>query len=131
MKQTITKNDKNINILNHLIVNGFYSGYIETERFELIPNRFPNNHRIIGILNNEGNYDLKFDLKSPMEIMAKILLGFGTLISIIFLIKGIWIVPIALIISGFIILIDFKAKEKKEINILRNKLLEFHKSEYD
>lgn len=131
MKQTITKSDKNLKILNKLIVNGFYNGYVGTEKFELMRNRFPNNHRIIGISNDGENYDLKFDFKSPMNIAAKFLLSLGILISIISLIKGNWILPIALVIFGLIMLIDFKLKEKKEINLFTDKLLEFHKTEYD
>ena len=130
MRQTITKSDKNLKILNKLIVNGFYNGYVGTEKFELMRNRFPNNHRLIGILNETGNYELKFDFKSPMNILAKILLGFGILISIISLIKGNWILPIAIGVFGLIIIIDFKLKEKKEINLFTDKLLEFHKTEF-
>ena len=69
-------------------------------------NHFPNNHRLIGILNDTGNYDLKFDYKSPMNILAKVLLG-------------------------LILLADFKLKEKKEINLFTDKLLKYHKTEYD
>ncbi|GAA4239637.1 hypothetical protein GCM10022291_34780 [Postechiella marina] len=130
MRQTITKSDKNLKILNKLIANGFYNGYVGTEKFELMRNRFPNNHRLIGILNDTGNYDLKFDLKSPMNILAKVLLGIGILISIMSLIKGDWILPIALAIFGLIMFVDFKLKEKKEINLFTDKLLEFHKNEY-
>ncbi len=131
MRQTITKSDKNLKILNKLIVNGFYNGYVGTERFELMRNRFPNNHRLIGILNDAGNYDLKFDFKSPMNILSKVLLGLGVLISIISLIKGIWILPIAFVILGLIMFVDFKLKEKKEINLFTDKLLEFHKSQFE
>lgn len=132
MKQTITKSDKNLKILNKLIVNGFYNGYVGTEKFELLRNHFPNNHRLIGNLNDIGNYDLKFDFKSPMNIVMKLLLAFGILISLIFLIKGNWLVLIIIIIVfGLIILTDFKLKEKKEIRVFTDKLLEFHKYEYD
>ena len=131
MRQTITKSDKNLKILNKLIVNGFYTGYIGPEKFELMPKRFPNNHRLIGIINENGNYDLKFDFKSPMHILAKVLLGLGILISIISLIKGNWILPIALTIFGLIFFADFKLKQKKEINLFTNRLLEFHKAEND
>ncbi|XBS43257.1 hypothetical protein IZU89_07680 [Cellulophaga lytica] len=131
MKQTITKSDKNLKILNKLIVNGFYNGSVGTEKFELMRDRFPNNHRIIGIVNDRGNYDLKFDFKSPMNILAKVLLGLGILTIIASLIKGNWILPIALTIFGLIFFADFKLKEKKEINRLTDKILEFHKSEYE
>ncbi|MFI0431236.1 hypothetical protein [Mariniflexile sp. HMF6888] len=131
MRQTITKSDKNLKILNKLIVNGFYNGYVGTEKFVLMRNRFPNNHRLIGILNDTGNYDLKFDFKSPMNILAKILLGLGILISIISLIKGSWVFAIVFVVFGLILFADFKLKEKKEIKLFTNKLLEFHKTEYD
>ncbi len=131
MRQTITKSDKNLKILNKLIVNGFYNGYVGTEKFELMRNRFPNNHRLIGILNDAGNYDLKFDFKSPMNIAAKFLLGLGILISIISLIKGNWILPIIFAIFGLILFADFKLKEKKEINLFTDKLFEFHRKEYN
>ena len=74
---------------------------------------------------------MKFDFKSPMNILAKILLGLEILISIISLIKGNWILPIALAIFGLIMIVDFKLKEKKEINLFTDKLLEFHKTEYN
>ncbi len=129
MRQTITKSDKNLRILNKLIVNGFYNGYVGTEKFELMRNRFPNNHRLIGTVNDTGNYDLKFVFKSPMNILAKVLLVLGILISIISLIKGNWILPIVFIIFGVIMFADFKLKEKKEINLFTDKLLEFHKTD--
>ena len=132
MRQTITKSEINLKILNKLIANGFYNGYVGTEKFELLRNRFPNNHRLIGILNDTGNYDLKFDFKSPMNIMAKILLGLGILISIISLFKGNWVLPIVFIVLTLIMVADFKIKEKKEIKLFTNKLLEFRRvAEYD
>ena len=131
MRKKITKSDKNLKILSKLIVNGFYTGYIRPEKFELMPKRFPNNHRLIGIINETGNYDLKFDFKSPMNIAGKILIGLGIITIIISLIKGNWILPIALTIFGLIFFADFKLKERKEINRLTDKMLEFHKSEYE
>lgn len=129
MRQTITKSDKNLRILNKLIVNGFYNGYVGTEKFELMRNRFPNNHRLIGTVNDTGNYDLKFVFKSPMNILAKVSLVLGILISIISMIKGNWILPIVFIVFGVIMFADFKLKEKKEINLFTDKLLEFHKTD--
>jgi len=131
MKQIITGSDKNLKILNKLIVNGFYTGFLGSEKFELLPNRFPNNYRLIGIKNKNGNYDLKFDFKSPMNIAGKILIGLGILTIIVSLMKGGWILPIALFIFGLIFFADFKLKERKEINRLIDKMLEYHKTEYD
>ncbi|WOD44115.1 hypothetical protein [Hwangdonia lutea] len=130
MKQIITKSNKNAHILNQLILNGFYNGYIGPEKFELMRNRFPNNYRLIGTLNEDGNYDLRFGYKHPMNIAAKFLLAFGVFISLISLIKGNWMLPLALAVFGFIFFIGFKLQEKKEINLFTNKLLEFHKTEY-
>ena len=130
MKQTITKSDKNLKILNKLIVKGYYTGYVGPEKFELMPNRFPNNHRVIGIINDDGNYDLKFDFKSPLNSARQVFIGFGILVSIISLINGNWILPVVLSISGLLLFVDFKLKEKKEINHLTDKMLEFYKSEY-
>ena len=129
MKQTITKNNKNVKFLNLLIADGFYNGYVKTEKFELMRNRFPNNHRIIGIANANGNYELKFDYKSPMNIAIKFLLALGILVAIISIIKGAWIISVALVIFGLIIVIDFKLEEKKEITMLTDTLLKFHKTE--
>ena len=130
MKQIITKSDKNLKILNSLISSGFYTGYVSLKKFELTPNRFPNNHRIIGILNDSGNYDLKFDFKPPMNIIGKILIGLGILTIIVSLINENWILPIALISLGLIFFAIFKLKEKEEINRLTNKILEFHSLEH-
>ena len=107
MRQTITKNDKNIKVINRLIESGVYNGYIDTEKFELTPNHFPNNHRILGILDDSGNYELRFDLKSSMKIAGNCLIGFGILISISSLIDGSWILPITFIVIGFIYFIIF------------------------
>ncbi|WP_082106692.1 hypothetical protein [Kordia zhangzhouensis] len=131
MRQTITKSQKNKQILNKLIIDGYYNGSISPERFELTRNHFPNNHRIIGILNDDGNYDLKFDFTYPLSILVYFLLGFVFLISIIFLIKGVWGLPVILIILGLIIFIDFKLKERKEITLFTDTILELHKNEFD
>lgn len=131
MKQIITGSDKNLEILNKLILNGFYTGFIGSEKFELLPNRFPNNYRLIGIKNKNGNYDLKFDFKSPVNIAAKFLLVLGILMSVISLIKGNYILLVAVGISGLFIFIPFKLNEKKEISYLTDKILQYHRSEYE
>lgn len=128
MEQTITKNDKNIKILNKLITNGFYNGYVGTEKIELLPNRWPNNYRLIGTLNSDGKYDLKFDYRSPMNIAMKFLLAFGILGSLIFLVIGNWVLPLIFVASGLIMFINFKLKEKKEMTYFIDKLIEFQKT---
>ena len=69
--------------------------------------------------------------KNHKNIAGKILIGLGIITIIISLIKGNWILPIALTIFGLIFFADFKLKERKEINRLTDKMLEFHKSEYE
>ena len=103
MKQTITKNDKAFKILNKLILNGFYNGSVSPERFELTPTRFTNNHRLIGVLNKENKFELKFDYKYPMNIAFKVAIGVGILISIISLVKGNWLIPVFFFIIHFLI----------------------------
>jgi len=129
MKQTITKNDKSLKILNKLIANGFYNGYVGPEKFELLRNHFPNNHRIIGILNDDGKYDVNFDFKYPMNIAAKVLLGFGILMTVISIVKGDWLIPIVSALTGLFIITGFKVRQRKEIERFTNKFLEFDKAE--
>ncbi len=130
MNQTITKNEKSIKILNKLIADGFYTGYIGPERFELVRNHFPNNHRLLGLLNENGKYEIKLDFKYPMNIAVKILLILGILTSIISVIRGNWLIPISLVVFGVILFVDFKIKQKKEIERFTNKFLEFDRKEY-
>jgi len=129
MKHTIKKSDKNLKILDDLIGNGFYSGHVGDEKFELTPNRFLNNYRLIGLLNESGHYDLKLDYKWPMNISYKILLGGGILVALISLINGNWVWPVILLVLGLMLFVHFKIKEKKEINLLTQRILEFSKSE--
>ncbi|PKQ44778.1 hypothetical protein [Confluentibacter flavum] len=130
MRQTLTKNDKSLKILNLLIVNGFYSGFVESEKFELHRNHFPNNQRIIGILNENGKYVVKSDLKFPTNIAAKTLLIFGILTSIILLIKGNFLIPVFFVIGAIIFTLVIKFNSQKEIDLFTNKFLEFDKMEY-
>ena len=136
MTETILNNEKSFNILNQLILNGFYDGNISPNRIEL--NRkyglfnSGGNHRIIGILNAENRFELDFDFKSPMNIAVKIAIGIGIVFSIISLAYGNWFLPIPFFIIPFLITyIDFKLKKKKEISLLTSKFLELYKSEYE
>ncbi|PZD77042.1 hypothetical protein [Mesonia sp. K7] len=129
MKQRIIRNEKNIKFLNSLITNGFYKGYIGQEKFELIPNHFINNYRIIGVLNENNAYELEFDYNSPMNIASKLAIIVIVIASIIFLANKIWIFPVLFSVFGLILFINFNLKRTKELNILTDKFLEFHKSE--
>ena len=90
---------------------------------------FPNNYRLIGILNANGYYNLKLGYKSPVNIAAKLAFGLGILVSVIMLIKGFLLFPIIYFILPFsIIYIRFKIKEKKEINYLKDRIFDFERS---
>jgi hypothetical protein len=131
MKQTITKNDKSLRILNKLINNGFYKGYVGAEKFELKRNYFPNNHRIFGVLNDEMKYEVTSGFEKLMKINANIALILGVIMSIVFVIKGNWIMSLLIILFGLIFMIIFKLKEKNELELFTNKFLEFYKIEQD
>ena len=136
MKETISNNKKSFNVLNKLILNGFYDGNISPNRIEFERKKFPsflsvNNHRIIGILNSENKFELGFDFKFPLNRVVKIAIGIGIIFSIISLAYGNWFLPIPFFIVPFLIMfIDFKLKKKKEISLLTSKFLELYKSEY-
>ncbi|WP_027880568.1 hypothetical protein [Mesoflavibacter zeaxanthinifaciens] len=137
MTETISNNEKSFNILNKLILNGFYDGNISPNRIEFERKKFPSilsvsNHRIIGILNDENKFELGFDFKFPLNIAVKIAIGIGIIFSIVSLAYGNWLLPIPFFIVPFLITyIDFKIKKKKEINLLTSKFLELYKSEYE
>ena len=136
MTETISNNEKSFNILNKLILNGFYDGKIGPKRIEL--NRkyglfnSGGNHRIVVILNDENKFELDFDFKSPINIAVKIAIGIGLAFSITSLFYGKWFLTIPFFIVPFLITyIDFKLKKKKEITLLTSKFLELYKSEYE
>jgi hypothetical protein len=136
MKETISNNEKSFNILNKLILNGFYYGNISPNRFELSRKyglfNSSGNYRIIGILNDENRFEIEFDFKSPMNVAVKIAIVIGIVFSIISLAYGNWILPIPFFIIPFLfIYFDFKLKKKKEISLLTSKFLELYKSEYE
>ena len=129
MTETISNNEKSFNILNKLILNGFYDGNISEKKIEL--NRkiglfnYGSNHRIIGVLNNENKFELNFDFKFPLNIISKVVIGIGIIFSIATLVNGNWFLIIPFFIVPFLIIfIDFKLKKKKEIKILTSKFLE-------
>jgi hypothetical protein len=127
LKPSIVKNNKNLRNLNSLITNGFYKGFVGDEKFELISNHFPNNYRILGILNDGGSYDLKFDYNSTMSFINKILMILEFLASIFFLINNNWVIPITFLVTGFGMFIGFKIRERKELSYFLDKLLDLNK----
>jgi hypothetical protein len=133
MTETISNNNKSFNILNKLILNGFYDGNISPNRIEFERKGLPaSNHRIIGILNDENKFELGFDFKFPMKIATKVAIVIGIIFSAISLANGNWFFPIPFFIIPFLIVyIDFKLKKKKEINLFTSKFLELYKLEYE
>jgi len=130
MKHTITKNDKCFKILNKLILNGFYYGSISPNKFELSQKKFNNNFKLIGILNGDDKFELSFDYKHPINIAVKVAVALGFLTSIVLIINGNWIIPIAFILLGITMWAGFKLMEKKEINQFIDKYLKYSKESH-
>lgn len=137
MTETISNNEKSLNILNKLIRNGIYDGNIHPNRIEFERKKFSSmlskgNHRIIGILNDENKFELGFDFRFPLNIALKVAIGIGIVFSIISFAYGNWFLPIPFFIVPFLVgYIDFKLKEKKEINLLTSNFLELYETEYE
>ena len=137
MRETISNNTKSFNILNKLILNGFYDGNLSPNRFELERKKATsllsaNNYRIVGILNNVNRFELGFDFKFPINIAVKISIGIGIIFSIVSITYGYWYLPIPFFVIPFLIaFINFQLKKKKEINLLTSKFLELYKTEYE
>ncbi len=111
--QLITNSDKTFQVLNKLLDSSFYNGYIENNKFEMSSNRWPNNHKIIGLLNEDNHFNLSFDYKYPTNIAIKILFVFIILTSLYFLINGIYLIPIISLIFGGFLLVRNRLKRKK------------------
>ncbi|MFK8046528.1 MAG: hypothetical protein AB8B72_13610 [Crocinitomicaceae bacterium] len=129
MKHTISRSKLNLKFLNNILVEEFYKGFVGPEKFELVPNRFPNNYRLVGEINENDSFNIKLDWKQPIKTALVVFLAIGILASTLALIKGIWIPSFIFSISVLIIFADLKLKEKKEINQLVNQLLKFHKNQ--
>jgi hypothetical protein len=128
LRPSIIKNDTNLKKLNNLITNGFYSGQINSNDFELIRNHFPNNFRIIGSL-NDGNFEIRSDYTTTMSFLRKFLLVICFIISIYFLITQNWLFLIFIILFTVFDFIYLKIKTEKEINLFTDKLLQLNRFE--
>lgn len=129
MKRIVSNSDKTINALNRLITSGYYKGYVGTKKIEFIRDCFPNNYRLVGVLNDDNNYELKLDFIQPLNIFSRILFVIGFICSVVGLVLGNWkFIVVFLLISLFIFMV-FKSKERKEMDVFLNKLLQLDKAE--
>ena len=135
MKQTITVNERSINILNKLVLNRHYSGTITPLRFEferkngLLNNT--GNYILTGNVNSDREYELDLELRFPMNYIKNFLIVFGILFSIVSLIFQYWYLPILFVAVPFTVYyINFKLRRKKEIDHFTSKFLELYKLEY-
>ena len=126
MNQTIVKTESSMKTLNELVSRGFYQGEIADEKFELIRENFPNNYKIIGILDDSGKFNIRSSMKSGMKIAGNVLLIIGIILSIYSFFKANWILPLIFIIGVFIHLINVYQNRKKELDRFTDKFLEFH-----
>ena len=133
MKETITKNKKSLSILNKLIQNQYYNGFVESEKFELTRNDFPSNYKLIGTLNDNEKFIISSSLKIELFLSRKILAIIGIILSItsFILMSKYWIVFTIIFVSTLVIYLGIKITGKKEIKLLTSKFLELYKSEYE
>ena len=133
MKETITKNKKSLSILNKLIQNQYYNGFVESEKFELTRNDFPSNYKLIGTLNDNEKFIISSSLKIGMFLSTKILAIIGIILSMtsFILMRKYWIVFTIIFVFSLVIYLGTKIKGQKEIKLLTSKFLELYKSEYE
>ena len=133
MRETISNTKKSLNILNKLIQNGHYNGLIESGKFELTRNNFPNNYKIIGTLNDNGKFELKSTLKIGMLRSGKILAIIGIILSMtsFMLMNKHGVVFTIILVFTIVVYLGTRFKGQKEIRLLTSKFLELYKSEYE
>jgi hypothetical protein len=133
MKETITKNKKSLSILNKLIQNQHYNGFVESEKFELTRNDFPSNYKLIGTLNDNEKFKISSSLKIGMFLSTKILAIIGIILSMtsFILMRKYWVVFTIIFVFSLVIYLGAKIKGQKEIKLLTSKFLELYKSEYE
>ncbi|TMU57633.1 hypothetical protein [Flagellimonas algicola] len=128
MKQTITKNPENLEILYKLVANGFYQGSVEATKFELV-GKHSTNYRILGRLNGEGKFVVKAEPKFSHNISQKIMLALGISACIILLVKRNWIIPLLIAIMGLASLATTRSKKKRELDRFMDRFLDFVQKE--
>ncbi|WP_055436624.1 hypothetical protein [Lacinutrix algicola] len=131
MTETISNTKKSLNVLNKLIQNGHYNGFIESGKFELTRNNFPNNYKLIGTLNDNGKFELKSTLKIVMLTSGKILAIIGIILSMtsFILMNKYWVVFTIILVFTIAVYLGTRFKGQKEIKLLTSKFLELYKSE--
>ncbi|WP_406685188.1 hypothetical protein N1F78_05535 [Seonamhaeicola sp. MEBiC1930] len=127
MKETITKNEKSLKVLNELVSREFYKGKIESEKFELKRSIFPNNYIVIGELNDENKFVLKSGFGSTIKILSLITNTFFLILFIFFLFQFNWIMLIVFILLCGISYLIHHIKTKKELKIFSKKYFELYK----
>lgn len=130
MKQTITQSKKNIEILNRLIDNGLYYGYVENEKFELQINGpfFAEHFRIIGIANDKDLYEIRFSYMPYMKVITKVFEAFSLAIVLTSFGFGIYELSVFFAFVGLIPFVTMKYEERKEISRFTDRLLKYHKA---
>ncbi|WP_458627086.1 hypothetical protein [Winogradskyella sp. PC D3.3] len=133
MTETISNTKKSLNILNKLIQSGHYNGLIESRKFELTRNIFPNNYKLLGTLNDNGKFELKSTLKIGMLTSGKILAIIGIILSMtsFMLMNKYWVVFTIILVFTIAVYLGTRFKGQKEIRLLTSKFLELYKSEYE
>lgn len=132
MKKTISNSEKSFTIFNKLIQNGFYSGYINPKRIELFRKGSANNYKIVANLNNENRFEVDFKYKYRyMKIAALFTIIFGFAFCTISFFNKKYIFSILFVFITTISYLNFKLKEKNELNYFWSRFLELSKLDFE
>jgi len=130
--KTILKNDEKLfRILNELVLNNHYEGSVLPNQFELLRDNFPNNIRILGILNKEGNFEIKYDYKFPTNYSFRIFLVIISVAIVFFVFQKNWFVVLILLFLGLGLLLSFRLKGRKEKEFFLDHFIDFKKRIYE
>jgi len=132
MRNAITKNPENVLILQKLISNGHYKGFVASDRFELTRNHFPNNFRIIGILKESGKFLISSDYSKPLFYLVKIFNIGGIIFSIsILILKTNWVIPLLYFLIRLASRLYNKLNSEKQMQLFTSKFLAYKRIQED
>ncbi|WP_075340496.1 hypothetical protein [Tenacibaculum agarivorans] len=130
--KTVLKNNKELfRILNKLILDKYYEGNISPNQFELLRDNFPNNIRVLGKLNEEGDFDITYDYKFPTNYSFRIFLAIISIAIVFFIFQKNWFVVLILLFLELGLLLSFRLKGRKEKELFLDHFIDFKKRAYE
>lgn len=126
MKQTITKNEQSLKILNELISRGFYSGDIKNNGFELYRKNSNAKFWIVAKLNN-NKFELRSEFRFPLSIVVWLIAIIWIIAISFFILKSKWLESIFFFSILLFNVINFLYESKKEVERFTSNFLRFYK----